>query len=255
MPSDPAAPLALFGLPCLGGSARQWRALAEALGPGFDLQGIDLPGFGAAAALPGYPVAEMAAHVAARIAAAAPSRWLLAGHSMGAKVAAVLARQALDGAAPLPPPAGLVTLAGSPPAPEPMAEARRAEMTGWLEGDAAARDRHARDFVAANALALPEAARALAEAEMLRASPAAWRAWLQSGSREDWSDRVGILPLPALVLAGAEDGDLGPAAQRRLMLPHFPAARLEVIPGARHLLPIEAPAAVARLIRDFAAGL
>lgn len=252
-PSQDAADLSLFCLHCLGGSVREWQGVERELGAGIRLVGIDLPGFGAAAAVPGYAVAAMAEHVAAQVRAAAPGRWMLAGHSMGAKVAAVLARQAVAGGAGLEGLCGLVLLAGSPPGPEPMSEERRADMTGWLDGDASQRAAKARQFVEANSVTLAPEARAAAEADVLRANPAAWRAWLQSGSREDWAERVGVLPLPALILAGAEDGDLGPDAQRRLMAPHFEAVEHHDLPQARHLLPIEAAGTVARLITQFAA--
>ena len=64
-----------------------------------------------------------------------------------------------------------------------------------------------------------------------------------------------MLQTPALILAGADDEDLGPAAQRRLMAPHFARCRVEVVPGAKHLLPVEQPAVVARLILEHVAGV
>jgi pimeloyl-ACP methyl ester carboxylesterase len=249
------SPSTVFCLHFLGGSAREWHAVARALDGEVQCTGIDLPGFGGAAAVPGYDVAAMAEHVAGAIRAAAPAgRWFLAGHSMGAKVAAALARRITDGEEALPGLAGLVLLAGSPPSPEPMAEERRKDMLGWFRGDAASSAAEAARFIDANATRLPAADRALAEQDVLRMNPAAWRAWLDAGSKEDWSDRIGTLPLPALVLAGADDADLGPEAQRRLNLPHYARAELVVLPGAKHLLPLEAGAEVAALIRRFVAA-
>ncbi|MBO1077675.1 alpha/beta hydrolase [Roseomonas haemaphysalidis] len=252
----PASPATLFCLPFLGGSAREWGAVAAALPAHIHCHPLDLPGFGDAAGQTGYGVAEMADHVAARIRDAAPAgRWLLAGHSMGAKVAAVLARRAVDGDPALRELAGVVTLAGSPPSPEPMAEERRQEMLGWFNGSAEQSATQAARFVDANAARLSPEARTLAERDVLRANPAAWRAWLAAGSREDWSGRIGTLPLPALILAGAEDADLGPDAQQRLMVPHYAKPTLRALPGVQHLLPLEAPEAVAEAIAGFAAAI
>ncbi len=78
----------------------------------------------------------------------------------------------------------------------------------------------------------------------------AWVAWLDRGSREDWAGRVGVLRTPALILAGSKDAALGPDAQRRHMAPHFAHHRIEVLEGAGHLLPLERPAEVARLIAE-----
>ncbi len=254
VPSDPS--MSVFCLHFLGGSAQSWDRVMAQFPSGLRGVAIDLPGFGEAAAGPqGYAVADMADFVAARIAAAAPGRWMLAGHSMGAKVAAVLARRAEDGQAGLEGLVGLVLLAGSPPAPEPIEAAKRQEMLRSFGGPAALRDDDASRYVEQNVGAplAAEAARAAAE-DVRRGNPAAWRAWLEGGSLEDWSARIGVLRVPTLMIAGEADMALGPAAQHRLMAPHFAAPTLVTLAGAGHLLPMERPDAVARLIAAHAAG-
>ena len=52
------------------------------------------------------------------------------------------------------------------------------------------------------------------------------------------------------ILAGADDAALGPMAQAALMAPHFAHVRQVDLPKAKHLLPLERPAAVATLIRE-----
>lgn len=233
----------------LGGSARTWDAVRARLGDRVRCLALDLPGFGEAAAVPGYAVAAMADHVAARIRAAAPGRFALAGHSMGAKVALALARRAEDGDPDLAGLGRLVLVAGSPPSPEPIPDERRGKMLAWIDADPGTRAREARAFIRQNVGApLPPEAEDAAVADVLCAAPAAWRAWLESGSEEDWCRRVGVLRIPALVLAGSEDADLGPAGQAALTLPHLADARLEILAGAGHLLPLERPDAVADLI-------
>jgi pimeloyl-ACP methyl ester carboxylesterase len=232
----------------LGGSARSWDALAASL-PGLAWLALDLPGFGDAAGQPGASVAGMADAVAAALRGRPSSPWMLVGHSMGAKVACALARRAEDGAPGLEGLAGLVLLAGSPPGPEPMDEARRHRMLGWFAGSAAESRAQAEAYVDANVAArLDQEARALAVQDVLRASRHAWAAWLERGSREDWAGRVGVLKTPALLVAGDRDADLGPDAQARLMAPHFADATRRTLPDARHLLPQECTRAVARLI-------
>ena len=248
--NDPSPPT-LFCLHFLGGSGRSWAALADRLHPGFAVVGLDLPGFGAAAATPGYGVSAMADHVAAAIRSRMPGRWLLAGHSMGGKVAAVIARRAEDGEAGLEGLEGLVLLAGSPPAPEPMAESKREEMLGWFTGDPARCRRQARAYIRANAgKHLPAAEHEALVDAMLPARLDAWVAWLRDGSREDWRDRIGRLRTPALVLSGAEDDALGEEAQTRTTLPHLLQAEAVTLPEAAHLLPLERPDIVARLITE-----
>ncbi|WP_245259452.1 alpha/beta hydrolase [Methylobacterium sp. 77] len=234
----------------LGGSAREWESVAARLDGTVRVVGLDLPGFGDAAGVSGYSVEAMADHVAGLIAAAEPGgRWYLAGHSMGAKVALALARRAEDGAPDLAGLAGLVLLGGSPPSPEPMSDDKRREMVDWISADAETRARKAGEFIDQNTGArLGDRLRTRAIEDVLRAAPAAWTAWLNEGSREDWCSRIGILALPAVVVGGTDDADLGAAAQKALTLPHLSHGRLVALDGAGHLLPLERPEAVAGLI-------
>ena len=243
----------LFCLHYLGGSEREWQAVADGLADAFRVVAIDLPGFGDAAGLTGFGVSDMADHVADRIRASSPGRWLLAGHSMGAKVALVVARRAEDGVAGLPGPERLVLLSGSPPASEPMDEAQRQELMGWFAGTSAQSRRQADGFITQN-VGQPLGADQHEQAvqDVLRCSRDAWVAWFDRGSREDWRQRIGVLRTPALIVSGTEDADLGPVAQQELMAPHFEKARLVALPGAGHLLPLERPGAVIRLIRNAA---
>ncbi len=245
-----SAPPALVFLHFLGGSVETWGPVEQRLRDAHACLRLDLPGFGGQAGSAGASVAAMADQVAAHIAAAGLSRWVLVGHSMGAKVALLMARRAEDGAPSLSGLCGLVLVAGSPPAPEPMTDGKRQEMLGWFEGDEHSSRAEADGFIRANVAApLDETAHGGAVDDVLRASIPAWRAWLNQGSREDLSGEVGVLRLPTLVVSGAEDEALGPNAQARLMVPHLARARFETIDGAGHLLPLEVPERVAELIR------
>lgn len=226
----------------------EYSELQALLDPGFRVIPIDLAGFGAAAAVTGYSVTDMAQAVAAVIRATAAPRWSLVGHSMGAKVATVLTSFVETGSLSLKGEESVILIAGSPPSPEPMGEEKRDTMMNWFKGDAGSRA-EARLYLEQNVTApLVPAAEERAIDDLLRMNRSAWTAWLRSGSREDWSERVGSLQTPALLLAGADDESLGADAQRRYMAPHFSRNRLHVIDGTTHLLPLEAPAEVARLI-------
>ena len=233
-----ALPTLIF-LHALGMCAQSWRPVRERLA---DLPSValDLPGFGAAADSGDGHVATMVDAVLPVVADA--GRCVLVGHSMGGKIATIVAAKA--GAAVR----GVVLVAASPPGPEPMDEARRAKMIGWFaEGGISKADAAA--FVDANcATPLPDPVRERAIADVRHSRPAAWTGWLEHGSRENWRAQVGSIPVPALIIAGAEDGDLGESAQRRLNLPHYPAGRVEVVADAAHLIPYEQPDRLAALI-------
>jgi hypothetical protein len=145
----------------------------------------------------------------------------------------------------------VVLLAASPLSPEPMDDERRQSMLDWASDGEIGPD-EAEAFVDANtASRLAPEPHTIAVHDVQRAVPQAWTDWLVRGSREDWSTVFPPNPVPALVLAGAEDGDLGPDAQRDLNLPHWTAGEFDTVPGAAHLLPWEQPDAVADRIRDF----
>ncbi|MCJ2143635.1 alpha/beta hydrolase [Methylobacterium sp. E-066] len=246
-----SAPDFLFALHFLGGSARTWQPFSRARGDTPTCVPVDLPGFGNAAGATGHSVDAMADHVAAVIRSKAPTRFAIAGHSMGAKVALALARRSEDGEPGLEGLTDLILISGSPPSPEPIPEDRRAKMIAWIDADPETRLREAKAFVRANVGGgLDPEIEARAVADVLQAAPAAWKAWLEAGSHEDLSRRIGILRTPALILAGSEDADLGADAQHALMAPHLAHHRVVTVDGVGHLLPLERPEALADLLRQ-----
>jgi pimeloyl-ACP methyl ester carboxylesterase len=88
-------------------------------------------------------------------------------------------------------------------------------------------------------------------ADVERANPDAWRAWAQHGTREDWSDRVHELRVPATLIVGEFDEAIPLSFQRKHTLPLVERAggKLVVIPGAAHMLPYEAAAELTQAIR------
>ncbi len=234
---------ALVLLHMFGSSRREWLEVGVSLGSEFRVVSIDTPGFGEAQDCTGYSVAEMARQFTETIAALQLETFTLVGHSMTGKVAAVLAGQSLPGLEKL------VLLTPSPLGPEPIPSEARATMlaqTGASREDAEA-------FIRENsALPMRDDVFERAVEDRMRANPAAWRAWLERGSLEDWSRHLAGRGVPTLVIAAGQDSSLGPAVQERLTMPHIPGARMEVIPASGHMVPMEAPEALASLLRAFA---
>ncbi|MFJ4039428.1 alpha/beta fold hydrolase [Microbacterium sp. NPDC090007] len=247
------APPTLYLLHALGASARSFDRLATRLEGRVRVVGIDLPGFGDEAHADDSRLDTSVAHVERRLRAEAGGRWMLGGHSMGGKIAALVASRVLRGDAPLFGLSGLVLMAPSPPRPEPMDEDRRALMLSWV-ADGAIAERDAETFLAQNvARPLDDEAHAQAIADLRRTSPAAWRAWLETGSTVDATAEVQTLDLPVLVLAGTDDADLGAAAQPGLLASVFPRARFAALPDTGHLIPLERDAEAADAISRFVA--
>ena len=205
-------------------------------------------------------------------------RYVLVGHSMSGKVSAVLARRFADralGAATedhgfihgassattvragrLDGMEGLVLVAPSPPGPEPMADGKREQMLENLGEEKEDDRRRARAYITKNEERdIPHEVLERAVDEVLKMKRAAWVAWLEHGSREDWAERVGVLELPAMVIAGEKDRSLGPEQQRVMTMPHWLRAQLCVVAGCSHLIPMERPEQMAKLLREFVGSL
>jgi pimeloyl-ACP methyl ester carboxylesterase len=236
----------VFFLPGLGFSAQAAAPLAAEMGDRFRVVGIDLPGQGSAPdAADGSVAAQVDAAVATIGAEIDGGPCMLVAHSMGGKIAALVAARALDGRAEVFGLAGAVLLAPSPPTPEPMDDDKRAEMLAWV-ADGPLDESAASEFVAQNVASPLSAADEKAAIEQVRATSAlSWRRWLDEGSREDVSAAVGSLDLPVTVLGGEDDDDLGSLAQSRLIADVYPRARFVSLPETGHLLPYERPADVA----------
>lgn len=225
-------------LHALGGSARSWDPVLPYLKVEGTCLALDLPGFGDLEGMGASDISATLTHLLDQV-RGIDGPWIVVGHSMGGKFATLMAAARPEGLA------GVMLIAGSPPSPEPIDDERRRDMLGWVSDGPMSED-HAREFVAANTAAtLAPDPMAQAVADLCRTLPAAWVSWLTDGVAEDRSAEVPELLCPALILAGAADGDLGLDAQRNLNLPLYANGILRVIDDAAHLMPQEQPAMVA----------
>lgn len=226
-----------------GGSSRTWQPVIDLLSADFRCVAPDLRGWGESAAPPTGAecrVEDMAADVQALVAALGLAPYTLIGHSMGGKVAQFLASSQPSGLE------GLLLVAPSPLSPEPMTEDdRNAMRAAWGEADAS---RKTLDKIAC--LPLSSEVTDAVVADNLRASRTAWEAWADVGSREDLSALASQIAVPTHVLSGAADAVLSPEVLSREVAARIPGTTLTTVPDAGHLLPLEAPALVAKWIRE-----
>ena len=219
-----------------GGSARTWQPVIDRLSSQFRCLAIDLRGWGDSEATPtGYAVADMAGDVQAILDTLNLPRFVLVGHSMGGKPAQLLAARAQPGLE------RLLLIGPSPLSPEPMTDDDRAKMrSAWGNAEAA---RKTLDTIAK--LPLSEAWQQQTIEDNLRAACPAWEAWADLGSREDLSSLASQIAVPTAVLAGENDPVLSPDVLTREVTERIPGATQTLLPGTGHLLPLEAPDAVA----------
>lgn len=228
-----------------GGSSRTWRLVTEQLTAAFDCIAPDLRGWGQSQGdFTSYSVDHMADDAAQLLQHLGVTRYALVGHSMGGKVAMSLAARRPPGLA------RLLLVAPSPLSPEPMTDTARAQLrAAWGDSEACRRM-----LGSITAHPLPLALADDAVADNLRASQAAWRAWPDGGSRDDLSPRCSQINVPCFVLAGERDDPLSPSFLQAHVVNFIANASLQTVPGAAHLLPLEAPDAVAAFLRAHSAG-
>jgi pimeloyl-ACP methyl ester carboxylesterase len=97
---------------------------------------------------------------------------------------------------------------------------------------------------------LPGAVRAAAVRDSLASTAEARLEWPLHGIAQDITGAVQGIDVPVAVLAGEKDVVEPPSVLREHLLPHIPHATLHTLPGSGHLLPLEAPGAVASALRD-----
>jgi 3-oxoadipate enol-lactonase len=235
---------ALVFLHYWGGSAGTWRHVIDALAPDFRTIAFDQRGWGRSAApATGYALADLAADAMAVIEALDLEHYVLVGHSMGGKVAQWLAARRPRGLA------GMVLVAPAPPTPLALPLEARQGMVHAYDS------RESIMATVANVLA-PHGLRPgeleAVVADSLAGSAAAKAAWPLASSQEDMTAEVGRINVPVIVISGEDDRVDRPHVLREELLPRIAQARMVVLPGVGHLVPLEAPTELAGLIRTFA---
>lgn len=225
-----------------GSSQREWRHVVERLSPQYHCVAADMAGFGDAVRIPGYSVTEMADHIRRLIAHFAPAPVVLVAHSFSGKPAMVIAAD---------PPENLrkvVLVAPTTLVPEPISpDARKKMRVRDLSHEGA------EEFIAGShhrPLSADDLEMAVTDA--LRADRTAWLAWPDSGSLEDWSDRIRALRVPTDMICGDKDKAIPLDFQQEHTLPLVEASggHLIVIRNAAHMLPNEAPDNLVAAIRE-----
>ncbi|WP_082321502.1 alpha/beta fold hydrolase [Stutzerimonas stutzeri] len=228
--------LLLPGMIC---NHRVWAAQAEALS---DLVEPCVAVYG-----PERSVTEMAVAVLRQ----SPQRFLLAGHSMGGRVAMEMLRLApervrglcLMGTECKPCPAGQQGM-------QELASRHQLLQIAYADGMPAMAQAWLPRLIAASRL--PDRSLANEILQMIADhSPEQLEAHIEAGaSRPDSSTQLSSIRVPTLVLAGAEDA-LRPVAAHREMAALIPDCQLQIISDCGHMLPMEQPCVVNAAMRNW----
>ena len=239
--------LALVFLHYYGGSSRTWDGVANALSEHYRIVATDHRGWGKSEApVDGYRLADLAADAEGVIKALGLQRYVIVGHSMGGKVAQLIASRRPSGLE------GLVLVAPSPPSPTLVSDEQRAMLTGAYQS------RESVEFVLDHVLTakpLDAARREQVVEDSLRGAPQAKAAWPNVAMGEDITAEVEAIDVPTIVISGELDQVDPVTTLRSELLPRIPQATMHILPGTGHLSPLEAPVELAEVIARFVASL
>jgi 3-oxoadipate enol-lactonase/4-carboxymuconolactone decarboxylase len=208
---------------------KQWRVFR-----------FDLPGHGGAPARPAGSVGELAARLLATLDSLGVQRFGYAGCALGGAIGIELALRHPERLA------SLAVVAASPRFGTADEFRQRGVIVRTNGLDPIARTSPDRWFTGGFAAAQP----AITEwaVQMVRTTdPGCYIAACEALASFDVRAELGRVGVPTLVLVGSDDQVTGPAEARTLVA-GIPDARLAVVPGASHLVPVEQPAAVTDLL-------
>ncbi|MEU1400918.1 4-carboxymuconolactone decarboxylase [Streptomyces sp. NPDC005728] len=233
------APVLILG-PSLGTTWHMWDRQVPELTQQWRVFRFDLPGHGGAPAHPVGSVGELAARLLATLDALGVQRFGYAGCALGGAVGIELALRHPERLA------SLAVVAASPRFGTADEFRQRGVVVRTNGLDPIARTAPDRWFTGGFAAAQP----AITEwaVQMVRTTdPGCYIAACEALAGFDVRPELGRVGAPTLVLVGSEDQVTGPAEARTLVA-GIPDARLAVVPGASHLVPVEQPAAVTDLL-------
>lgn len=218
-----------------GGSARTWHHVVNGLRDKARCIRIDLRGWGRSVAQNEcYDLETMAEDVSEVISALGLKRVVLVGHSMGGKIAQILAsKQGLD-------PEALILVAPSPPTGMPVPRDIREQMlTSYQSPEGVAQ---ALRILANKSLSSED--RAIVFEDTLAGADGAKREWTESGMVDALKADVSTIIAPVQILVGDEDKVERVEALRSIYSSILPEAHIEVLADTGHLSPLENPRAI-----------
>ncbi|MBL1083957.1 4-carboxymuconolactone decarboxylase [Streptomyces actinomycinicus] len=240
------APVLILG-PSLGTTWHMWDRQVPELAKQWRVFRFDLPGHGGAPAHPAGAVAELTARLLATLDALGVQRFGYAGCALGGAIGIELALLHPERLA------SLAVVAASPRFGTADEFRQRGVVVRTNGLEPIARTAPERWFTGGFAAAQP----AITEwaVQMVRTTdPGCYIAACEALAAFDVRTELGRVGVPTLVLVGSDDRVTGPAEARTLVA-GIPDARLAVVPGASHLVPVEQPAAVTDLlVRHFSSA-
>mgnify|MGYP000108629903 CR=1 FL=1 len=222
-----------------GGDAGSWKWLANRLRKKYTCILLNLPGFGGTKPLAEPSIYGMAQYINDCIEELKLKDYILCGHSMGAKLV-LYAAQINNGNLP----SKLMLIAPSPPTVENMPDEERKRMlnhpdrkeaVNTVQGAAKKKMGKKRMLYAVNS--------------QLRIEETTWKWWLNIGMKNNIAERIIGLEIPTDVIFSNDDPVISTDAIYNEVLPHLSSPSTVALSRVGHLIPMEMPRKLARIIK------
>ena len=221
-----------------GGSIGSWLPVIEGLSEHNRCVAMDFRGWGRSSKdATDYSLETLADDVLGVVDQLDLTEFIIIGHSMGGKVAQIVAARKPDGLK------ALILMAPAPPTALDVPKKQREAMIASYQS---------REGVGGIIAALPlsDAAREQIIGDALRGSPDAKRAWPEQGMTQDISAQAAKIAVPIHIIVGSADVVETPDSLRAAFGKAISSTGFTVLPGVSHMAPLEATAEVGGAIRS-----
>ena len=234
-----SGPIAIVFLHYWGGTSRTWAPVVDRLSERHRCVAVDLRGWGRSdRTATDFSLDIQAADVEAVIAELGLTDFVLVGHSMGAKIAQIVASRRPTGLR------SLVLVAPAPPTPVIISDEEKQMRLGAYRSEEGL-------AMVLGILAerpLSEAHRRQVVEDTLGGQEAAKEAWIARNMAVDISGAAAAIEVPVDLILGSADQVETEAVLRREIPRFIRHVRFHMINGVGHLPPLEAPEEVAAII-------
>ena len=242
-----AEPALLF-LHYWGGTSRTWRKVTAELEGQFKTVAFDARGWGKSDKTPAsYKLADLADEALSLVKALGIKQYVLVGHSMGGKVAQLIASRRPEGLL------GLILVAPAQPTPRHNPDQMREEQLHAYDN----RENVLKVIGSGRLTARPPSPEIVEQIveDSLSGSREATMAFPMKSILEDISSEVAKINVPTVLLAGELDQVDSLERHKTEVLAYLPNAEFKIIKGSGHLIPIDEPVQLAKEITSFTTRL
>ncbi len=222
-----------------GGDAGSWKWLVKRFAKKYTCVLLNLPGFNNTKNLKDPSIYSYANFINQQIEKLGIKDYILCGHSMGGKLA-LYASQIMA----FEKPEKIILIAPSPPTVENMPDEEKERMLNHPN-----REEAINTVEKVTKRKLRKEKKKYAIESQLRIDHKAWKWWITEGMNEDISERITTLNIPTFVICSKKDPAISIKAIYEEVMPNLVQPSIMVFNRVGHLIPMEAPRKLARLIK------